>query len=157
MAVIHIVVSLTGIRGLAKGNLEECWGRGEGGGGTWNWGLLLLTLIMGGGLSEGFRCSGKHKDTRDVDQLLNSRADMKEEIGVCRGTSSGHCKESVGNGVRGKSQDTRCQGIRVNIWNRTFLSHQPYKPGVDILEGSDGGTQIVTEAFFSCPETNGPH
>ena len=108
---------------------------------------------MEGSLSKSFGCGGESENTRDVHQLLNSGANIKEKIGVCRGVFSGRREEPIGR----KSQDTRCQGIRVNIWNRTFLSHQLYKPNVDILEESDGGTQIVTEAFFSCLETNGPH
>ena len=88
-------------------------------------GLLLLSFITRGGSSERLRGGGECKNTRDVHKFLNSGAYTKEEIGVCRGMLSSRCKESVGDGVSGESQDTRCQGIRVDVWNRAPLGHRP--------------------------------
>ena len=125
-------------------------------GGTRSRGLLLLPFVARGNSSESFRSGGERKDTRDVDQLLDSGANAEKEIRVRRSALGGRCEESVGNGVRGECQDARCQGIGVDVWNRAPLGHQPRKPGVDIFQGSDGGTQIITKAFFSRLETNGP-
>ena len=148
---------LNGCDGLSRRALGRALGTRGGGlrGGPRNRGLLLLPFIARGSLSKSFRDGGESEDTRDVYQLLHSGADTKEEIGVHRGTLSGRCEESVGDGVGGECQDTRCQSIRVNVQNGTSLGHQPQEPGVDILKGLDGGAQIITESIFCHLETNG--